>query len=114
MGIRSEWRLKAEADVQRVWQEGAAWTHPLIILRARRNNLGTSRVAFVVSKKVGKAVERNRAKRRMREVVRVLFPRLEAGYDIVLIGRPPLVSATLDQLMAGLQALLTRAGLLRK
>lgn len=113
MGIRRAWRLKSEADVQRVWQQGGTWTHPLIILRARANGLEQTRVAFVVSKKVGNAVQRNRVKRLMREAVRGMFSKIAAGYDIVLVGRPPLVSAALDQVTAGLRALLTRAGLLR-
>jgi ribonuclease P protein component len=85
--------LKSEADVQRVWQQGGTWAHPLIILRARANGLEQSRVAFVVSKKVGKAVTRNRAKRLMREATRQRFPYIAAGYDIVLIGRQALVQA---------------------
>ncbi len=113
MGIRRAWRLKSEADVQRVWQQGGTWTHPLVILRARPNGLEQTRVAFVVSKKVGNAVQRNRVKRLMREAVRGMFGQIAAGYDLVLVGRPALASAALDQVAAGLRALLTRAGLLR-
>ncbi len=114
LGIKSAWRLKSEADVLRVWQQGEAWAHPLLILRARPNGLLQTRVAFVVSKKVGKAVQRNRAKRVMREVVRKLFLQITPGYDVVLIGRPPLVAASLDQVLAAFQSVLARANLLQK
>ncbi len=94
-----------------MWQQGGTWAHPLIILRARPNGLGQTRVAFVVSKKVGQAVQRNRAKRLMREVTREMFPQIVVGYDLVLIGRPPLVGASLGDVKDALQALLARASL---
>lgn len=47
------------------------------------------RVGFTCSKKVGNAVARNRAKRRLREVARLILPELgRPGWDYVLIGRP--------------------------
>ncbi len=113
MGVKRAWRLKSEADVQRVWQQGGTWTHPLVILRARANGLEQSRVAFVVSKKIGKAVTRNRAKRLMREAVRHQFPQILPGYDIVLIGRNAIVQASLPYVSAALDELLRRAKLLK-
>ncbi len=94
-----------------MWQQGGTWAHPLIVLRARPNTLGQTRVAFVVSKKVGKAVQRNRAKRLMREVTRQTFLRIVPGYDLVLIGRPPLVGASLQEVADALDSLLVRANL---
>ena len=63
-----------------------------MIVQARRRPEGHPaegiRVGFTCSKKVGNAVARNRAKRRLREVARALLPRLgEPGWDYVLIGR---------------------------
>ena len=53
-----------------------------------RQEPGSARIGFTVSKKVGNAVERNRVKRRLREIVR-LAPegRMQTGYDYVLVGR---------------------------
>lgn len=83
-----------------------------MILRARPNGLTQSRVAFVVSKKVGGAVSRNRAKRLMREVVRKKFLAMIQGYDLVLIGRHAISQASLNEVAGALDELLGRAKLI--
>src|SRR6266699_3551703 len=63
---------------------GAAFT----LQACRRDDEGPARVGFTVSKKVGNAVERNRVRRRLREIVRLTAAaRLRSGHDYVLIGR---------------------------
>ena len=54
---------------------------------AKRNGLSYNRLGITVSKKIGKAVVRNRAKRRLREVYRITLPDLKSGYDFVLVAR---------------------------
>lgn len=67
------------------------------VLQARdRGEAGQARVGFTCSKKVGNAVARNRAKRRLREIARLELPALaRPGWDYVLIGRKD-ATATLD------------------
>ena len=58
------------------------------------------RVGFTVSKKVGNAVERNRVRRRLREIVRLAPPaRMRPGYDYVLIGRRAALDLPFDRLV---------------
>jgi ribonuclease P protein component len=59
------------------------------VLQARkRSDEGPARFGFTVSKKVGNAVERNRVRRRLREIVRTSGSnRIRSGHDYVLIGR---------------------------
>ena len=72
------------------------------VLQARdRNDRGPVRVGFTVSRKVGNAVERNRVRRRLREVVRLNSgDALRAGHDYVLIGRRAALSAPFAELAA--------------
>ena len=112
MGVKRAWRLKSESDVQRVWQQGGAYAHPLLIVRARKNGLDHSRVAFVVGKKAGGAVVRNRIKRRLREAVRLLMPRLAAGYDLVFIGRQGSAEVAYGEIERALAQVLERAHVL--
>ena len=59
-----------------------------MIVQINQNDLGIIRVGFTCSKKVGNAVVRNRAKRRLRAIAREVLPNLgRAGFDYVLIGR---------------------------
>ena len=65
------------------------------LLQARnRGDDGPARVGFTCSKKLGNAVARNRAKRRLREVARLGLPGLaRPGWDYVLIGRPQVTAS---------------------
>lgn len=81
------------------------------MLCALPNDLAWSRFGFSVSKQVGKAVVRNRVRRRMREAVRLQLPAIAPGWDVVLIARRPIAGASYGQIARACQRLLARAGL---
>ena len=70
------------------------------------------RVGVTAGRTVGTAVYRNRAKRLLREAMRSLLPSITPGLDLILIARPGLVSASLEETRQALLTLLQRAQIL--
>jgi ribonuclease P protein component len=93
-------RLKQRADFVAA-AGGAKIPAAAFVLQARdRGDSAPARVGFTVSKKVGGAVERNRVRRRLREVVRLCpAERLHAGTDYVLIGRRSALDMPFDRMV---------------
>ncbi len=105
--------LRRGADFQRVWDDGKSCTHPLVILRVRANGTETCRFGFVAGKKIGKAVARNRAKRLMRESVRLRLPMIVSGWDLILIARSRAGQCEFKEMDAAIENVLRRAMLIR-
>ncbi len=82
-------RLKRRAEFLRVAAQGRKTaTHGLVLQALHRGDQEPARIGFTVTKKVGNAVVRNRARRRLKEVARLEFSTRElTGVDLVLIGR---------------------------
>lgn len=109
--MRRAQRLQRPEQFQRVRRDGTSWSHPLFILNAARNRVGRTRCGFVVGKQVGKAHDRNRAKRRAREAVRRQYESIKPGYDLVFVVRTPATRADFADLERAVADLLRRAGL---
>ena len=78
-------------------------------LRKRTDN-GPVRVGFTVSKKVGNAVERNRVRRRLKEIVRLSDKnRMQSGHDYVLVGRRAALKLPFERIAQDFEGALRRA-----
>ncbi len=79
----------------------------------KENGYGKNRYGIVAGKKVGKAVVRNKTKRRLREIARLLDIRLAQGYDVVLVARPGISTADFVKIREDLESILRRSKLLK-
>ena len=86
----------------------------MLVLYARKNRLERNRVGITVSKKLGGAVVRNRARRRLREVYRLHEAAFAPGWDIVVVARSRCISAPFEKLTEQYLSLAEKAGILRQ
>jgi ribonuclease P protein component len=109
-------RLREEADVRRARSRGKSFADGPLLVRVlpNRSDPPRNRYAVVAGKRVGKAVQRNRLKRLVREAIRYAHPRLAVGHDVVVVVRGTVAELSgLEVAQASFARTMTRAGLLR-
>jgi len=109
--MRGERYLTKPEQYALVYNKGRSWTSALVVMKALPNDLTFSRYGLSVSKRIGKAVTRNRVKRVLREILRTKS--LEPGWDIMFIVRPLAAKANYADMEKSIGDLLSRAQLLR-
>ena len=87
--MKRVYRLRRPDQFQRVRRAGRSWEHHLFVLRITPNRRHITRCGFVVGKRLGSAVVRNRAKRRVREAIRLMYQHIKPGWDVVFVIRSP-------------------------
>ena len=111
--MQSKFRLTRSEDFERARRIGKSYAHPLVVLVVQASGTTTyAHVGVVAGKTTGNAVHRNRAKRLLREALRPYLKSFTSGWDLILIARPPLVTATLEDTRAALENLFRRAQIL--
>ena len=108
--MRRQLRLRRRKDFDAVFQEGRILSNRLLVFRSVPNQLQHNRYGFITSKRLGKAVVRNRVRRRLREDVRALATR--PGWDVVIAARVPAAQASSHELRSAVTNLFARAGIL--
>lgn len=102
-------RLRRRADFLAAATGAKVPTAAFVLQARKRTDNGPVRVGFTVSRKVGTAVERNRVRRRLREVVRLSAATgLSCGHDYVLIGRRTALSLPFEQISEDFKRALRR------
>ena len=108
--------IKSSADISLLFSQGKRFSTPfLTVIVLKRNNqhdheLLHGRVAFIAGKKLGNAVWRNRAKRRMRELCRDLGGPWE-GYEVIFLAKSSVAEATYSKVLTVCKNALSRSGL---
>ncbi len=118
--LPAEQRLRENRDFRLIYSRGRSHANGLAVLYVMRrsgdhaNVASGRRIGFVVSKKLGNAVVRNRIKRRLREAVRLRLPDLREGpFDVIIVGRTGARAAEWKAIEVAITELLRRGGMLR-
>jgi ribonuclease P protein component len=113
-------RLKRRADFLRVAAARRKWAAPGLILQVcpqqepPQSDLLPVRIGFTASRKVGNAVKRNRARRRLKALAGEILPRMaKPGFDLVLIARPATIDRPFEALRQDLVQSLKRTQVVR-
>ena len=107
-------RLKKTKEIERVFKEGRGLKEDSLLLKAARNNLGVSRFAFVAGQKASKkATQRNKAKRRLREIVRAMLLDVAPGFDVVITALQGAASKSFKDTEKAVKILFKRSGLIK-
>jgi ribonuclease P protein component len=104
--------LSKPEDFAALQGEGTVRSHSLLVVRIRWTGLEETRFGLSTGRKLGGAVVRNRARRRLREALRVMAPSFLPGWDVLIIARQPVNGADFQTLAGTLQNLLRRGGVI--
>jgi ribonuclease P protein component len=105
--------LRSVSDFHQIQSQSRSRSHPLLLMRYRRNGLDRTRYGISTGRKVGSAIVRNGIRRRLRTILRALSPDVESGYDILLVARPAAASVKQSELDMALRQLMRGASLIR-
>jgi ribonuclease P protein component len=112
--MKKAYRLKSSLDFQAVYTKGRSVANRAAVLYVLPlKPASMSRVGFAAGKKLGKAVVRNRIKRRIKEVVRLLWSRVKPGYLLIVIARQGAKDIAFSDLQTKVTDLFEKASLLR-
>jgi ribonuclease P protein component len=101
--------LRSREDFARVSASGRSRADRLMVVRFVPNGRDHDRFGISTGRRLGGAVQRNRVRRRMREILRRNPNDSGHGWDILIVARPSAVDASFDELRAALERLLGRA-----
>jgi ribonuclease P protein component len=108
-------RLKRRKDIERVFKMGERFKENFLSLKVIKNNLESSRFAFVVSRRISKkATLRNKVKRKLSELVRFKMKKVKKGIDLILIAAPGLEEKDFREMNEVINKLLQKAKCFKK
>ena len=105
--------LRNRKDFSRIYGKGKSIGDRYVVLFYLKNGLDYNRTAFLASKKVGNSVQRNRARRLLKESWRGIRENLPKGYDFIIIARNSINGRTCPEADSSLRRALQRAKLVK-
>ena len=105
--------LKTNSDFRRAYARGKSYTNPALVMYVRKNRAGSCRIGITTSKKIGNAVQRNRARRVIREAFRQVNLPLKGNYDVVFVARTKTVFKKSTDIYNVMVPMLIEAGVVK-
>ncbi len=106
--------LKLNHVFRKLYAKGESAVGAFVVVYCRRNGLAENRLGITTGLKLGHAVLRNRARRRIREAYRLNEPRFRRGWDIVIVARSRSIDGDFAELQRSLLRQCRKLGLLRE
>lgn len=104
--------FKRNSDFQRLYRRGNSVVKPTMVVYCAKGRGDTLRLGITATKKIGGAVSRNRAKRRIRELFRIKQDELALGHDICIVARSRILTAEYDKVCADFYFAVKELGLI--
>ena len=113
--LAKKYRLKGRSILEEVKREGTLYqTDSFGVLVLKRTKDEPSRFAFIVSTKISKkAVERNMAKRRLREAVKQKISKVVNGYDVLFLAKKKTLEKKSKEMTSEVERVFKESGLIR-
>lgn len=105
--------LKKNHEFRRIYSKGKNYATLLLVVYYRPNGTSSNRLGVTVTTKLGKAVQRNRVRRRLKEIYRTNETRLVPGRDIIIVARVRSRYASYAELERAFFSACAKLGLIR-
>ena len=106
-------RLKKRYQFNYVYKSGEHFSGEHIVLYVASSKTKNIKVGLAVTKKIGHAVVRNRVRRRLREIIKTHIPTLKQNFNIIVVARENITSASFEKLSIEFMKLLKKANLIK-
>ena len=105
-------KIKENYEFRRAYSRGKSFVTPFAVIYAFKTKRNNVRLGITTGKKIGKAVERNRAKRVITAAFRNILPKLSIGYDYVIVARVRILDAKSTTVENAFLKVLSNSGLI--
>ena len=102
--------INSNSDFVRGYRKGRCYVSGLVVVYVRQNRYGYTRIGITSSKKIGKAVVRNRARRVIREAVRQLGVDMSQSVDLIFVSRGRTAGSKSWQVQSRIKNIFEKAG----